>query len=100
MPVGIEQWRAGIVFRRAQLLRKSLLEISGLQKSVSVLYWFALLYLFVLVMAIISSHVSIKCSLNYNNIPTVMQIILFILLTTEILPYMFMGYLFPLLSFC
>ena len=42
----------------------------------------------------ISSHVSIKCSMNY--IITIMPIILLMLLTTQFPPYMFLGYLFSL----
>ena len=53
MPVGIEEWRAGIVFRRSRLLIKVSLSIPVLQITASVLYSFAYLYLFVWITALI-----------------------------------------------
>ena len=47
MPVGIEEWRAGIVYKRPRLLIKGLLNIPVLQATASVLHFFTYLYLFV-----------------------------------------------------
>ena len=52
MPVGIEEWRAGIVLKRQRLLIKVSLNIPVLQITASVLYSFAHLYLFVWITAI------------------------------------------------
>ena len=53
MPVGIEEWHAGIVFKRPQLLIKVSLNIPMLQIMASVLYCFTYLYLFVWITAVI-----------------------------------------------
>ena len=45
MPVGIEEWRAGIVFKRPRLLIKVSLNIPLLQIMASVFYCFAYLCL-------------------------------------------------------
>ena len=47
MPVRIEEWRAGIVFKQPRLLIKVSRNIPVLQITASVLYAFAYLYLFV-----------------------------------------------------
>ena len=51
--IGIEKWRAGIVFKRPRLLMKVSLNIPLLQIMASVLYCFADLYLFVWITAVI-----------------------------------------------
>ena len=47
MPVGIEEWRAGIVYKRPRRLIKGLLNIPVLRATASVLHFFTYLYLFV-----------------------------------------------------